>query len=673
MATISVALGSKFYSRDPGRPRVRSGADGVKYRVCGISGYTHRSGVYDPAVIRKSTAGLIHRGPDEQAIHEARFVSLGAVRLQIIDLEGGSQPFRSPDGNTVLVYNGEIYNYHELRAELAGKGHQFLSYSDTEVLLHAFLEWDTDCFRRLRGMFAAALWSERERRLVLARDRVGIKPLYFHHSGADIIFGSEIKALFAHPCVPRRLDAAALPHYLSLNYSPYPYTMLEGIEKLKPGHLLEWRDGVSGVEPFASFSFASREQWTPDSAKETLDGLLKDSVREHLASDVPVGIWLSGGVDSSALLHYAHQMASRPLKTFSIRFHGRSFDETPYIREMVDAYGTEHHELDLNPGVGLEDAIEAMAYHADEPLADAGAVPVWFLSKMTRESVKVALSGEGADELFGGYITYRADSLAGHARKVPRIVRRSTLRLLRHWPVSDDKISFEYKLKRFLEGSLLPADEAHIYWNGAFSHGQQKELLSRSNGCKVARLFEADLPCLKRGGYVRRYLAFDQRYYLVDDLLQKVDRMSMAHALEVRPPYLDHRIIEFAATLPDELRIDGRAQKVILKRLMKGKLPNSVLHRPKTGLDIPTHDWLRGPLRTLLLDTLTSRAVEESGLFRKGAVQRLIADHLDRRVNVGYHLWGLLTLFLWMNHWNVESVGDLNWEAEAMLAVPAVA
>jgi asparagine synthase (glutamine-hydrolysing) len=642
--------------------------------LCGISGYTHRRGVFDPAVIQRSTAALIHRGPDQQAVYESRLISLGAVRLQIIDLEGGAQPFHSPDGDTVLIFNGEIYNYHELRAELVGKGHQFLSHSDTEVLLHAFLEWDKNCFRRLRGMFAAAIWSERERRLVLARDRVGIKPLYFHTTGSDLIFGSEIKALFAHPAVPRRLDAAALPHYLSLNYSPYPCTMLEGIDKLKPGHLLEWRNGEVTVERFAGFSFATKTNWTADSAEETLDGLMRDSIREHLASDVPVGIWLSGGIDSSALLHYAQQTSTRPLKTFSIRFHGRSFDETSYIHEVVDRYGTEHDELDLNPSsVGLSDAIEAMAHHADEPVADAGALPIWFLSKLTSKSVKVALSGEGADELFGGYVTYRADLLASRVRRVPKLLRRSLLQLLRYWPVSDDKISFEYKMKRFLEGSLLPADEAHVYWNGTFSHDQQKDLLAHTNGDTRRRLFEADLPCLKCEGYVRRYLAFDQRCYLVDDLLQKVDRMSMAHSIEVRPPYLDHRIIEFAATLPDELRIQGRTQKVILKRLMKGKLPASVLRRPKTGLDIPTHDWLRGPLRTLLLDTLSDCAIAECGLFRAGSAQRLIRDHMERRVNVGYHLWGLLTLFLWMKHWNIQSSGDVIVEAAAMEEVQSLA
>jgi asparagine synthase (glutamine-hydrolysing) len=282
-------------------------------------------------------------------------------------------------------------------------------------------------------------------------------------------------------------------------------------------------------------------------------------------------------------------------------------------------------------------------------------VPLWFLSRLSRETATVALSGEGSDELFGGYVTYRADRLAQIARRVPKLVRTSLLGLLKYWPVSDDKISLEYKLKRFLEGSFLPPDEAHTYWNGSFSHAQQEDLLSHCNGNSVCDLFDKELPCETSSGYLTRYLTFDQRYYLTDDLLQKVDRMSMAHSLEVRPPYLDHRIIEFAATLPDELKINGRMQKVILKNLMRNKLPDSVLSRTKTGLDIPTHHWFRGPLRRLLDETLNAQAIEETGLFRAGAIRRLISDHMEGRANLGYHLWGLLILFLWMKQWKIRT------------------
>ena len=622
--------------------------------MCGITGYTHIGNAFDPIVIRAATDSLVHRGPDEQGTYESGCVSLGAVRLKIIDLTGGGQPLMTEDRDTVLVFNGEIYNHHALRAELQALGHRFSSQSDTEVVLRSFLQWDKDCFGRLRGMFAAALWKESERRLVLVRDRIGIKPLYVWRHRKDIYFGSELKSLFSHPEIPRQLDLTALQHYLALNYVPGPRTMVEGIEKLPPGHLLEWKDGRVQTEQYWKLRF-TKKRWTEKSAEETLDHLLKESVRDHLISDVPVGVWLSGGVDSSAILNYAREASTSRLKTFSICFKGKSFDEGRYIREIAAKYETEHYELDLNPSIDLSSAIEELAYYSDEPFADAGAVPVWFLSILSRKKVTVALTGEGSDELFGGYLTYRADQLASHARSIPRLLRRGLLRLLRFWPVSDEKISLEYKVKRFMEGSLLPADEAHTYWNGTFSQAEQAKLLSRRTAASVKDIFGQDLPCPVKEGHLSRYLAFDQQYYLPDDLLQKVDRMSMAHSLEVRPPFLDHRIVEFAASLPDELKVRGWRQKIILRNLMKGKLPSSILRRPKIGLDIPTHEWLRGALRPLLLDTLNRGAIEETGLFRVEGIERLLADHMNRRANLGFHLWGLLILFLWIKQWGIQT------------------
>ena len=623
--------------------------------MCGITGFTHRHGASVAERIGVATDALRHRGPDQSDTHHSDSIALGAVRLKIIDLHGGNQPFFFDDSNTALVFNGEIYNHAEIRAELEALGHSFTSRCDTEVVLRAFLQWDTECFPRLRGMFAIALWNEREQRLVLARDRVGIKPLYLYRSGTQLYFASELKSLFAHEEIPRELDLNALNYYLALNYVPAPFTLVKNIEKLAPGHWLEWQSGSIRTEPFWKPRFQHDPRWTMDSATEALDQLMKDSVREHMISDVPVGIWLSGGVDSSAVLHYARQTTSLRIKTFSIGFAGRSFDESGPAREIAERYDADHFELDLNPSLDLEDAIHNIVYYSDEPFADAGAVPLWFLSKLSRETVTVALSGEGSDELFGGYLTYRADRLAQTARRIPRLARKSLLRILKYWPVSNDKISFEYKMKRFLEGSLLPSDEAHTYWNGSFSGAQQAELLANCAENSVSDLFTKEIPCGACSGYLSRYLAFDQRYYLADDLLQKVDRMSMAHSLEVRPPYLDHRIIEFAATLPDELKIDGRKQKVILKHLMKDKLPASVLNRSKTGLDIPTHDWFRGPLRPLLEGTLNEQAVEDTGLFRPGTIQQLISDHMEGRANLGYHLWGLLILFLWIKEWKIQT------------------
>lgn len=623
--------------------------------MCGITGFTHRDGVFDRARIRAATESLIHRGPDQQGIYESEFVSLGAVRLKIIDLQAGDQPMASDDGKIVLVFNGEIYNHRELRAELESRGEKFKTHSDTEVVLRAFMRWDKDCFSRLRGMFAIAVWSQEARRLVLARDRLGIKPLYFSLRGEELYFGSELKAIFAHPEIKRELDFTGLHYYLAMNYVPCPHTLVGGIEKLAPGHLLEWQDGDVEMEAYWRLRFEPQKHKSARSAQEELDSLLRASVRDHLIADVPLGIWLSGGVDSSTILHYTRELRASQVKTFSISFAGRSFDETVYIREMAARYGTDHHELDVNPSLDLPAAIEEMAYYSDEPFADAGALPVWFLSALSRKHVTVALSGEGADELFGGYITYDADRYAAQAQSLAPTVRRGALEFLRCWPVSDDKISLEYKVKRFLEGTLLPADEAHIYWNGSFSTAQQKQLLLLGNRASVRNLFDSDLPAADENGSLNRYLAFDQHYYLPDDILQKVDRMSMAHSMEVRPPFLDHRIVEFAARLPEHMKIDGRQHKVVLKRLMRDKLPAAVLRRPKTGLDIPAHDWLRGALRTLLLDTLNAAAIDDTQIFRRERVEFFIKEHLERRANLGYHLWGLLILFLWIRHWNIQT------------------
>lgn len=577
------------------------------------------------------------------------------MRLRIIDLAGGDQPMKSEDGDTVLAFNGEIYNNTELRKELRSRGHLFQTSCDTETVLHAFLEWDTDCFSRLRGMFALAVWTESENRLVLARDRVGIKPLYIWRRGIDLYFGSELKALFAHPEMERRIDPLALHQFTSLNYVPSPRTLVEGIEKLPPGHWLEWRAGRSRTSRYWALNFRPQTHYSADAAAEELDSLLNESVREHLVADVPLGVWASGGLDSSTILHYAAAHSSTRLKTFSISFNGRSFDESEYARRVASHYGTEHYEFDLNPNVDLEGAIENLAYFSDEPGADAGALPVWFLSKMSRRHATVALSGEGADELFGGYYTYLGDKYARTLRRVPALARRIALRLARRLPVSDDKIGFDYKIQRLLEGSLLEPGDAHLFWNGTFSESQKKPLHLRNGHPPVGALLSSLPPQSAQAGYLNRYLWLDQCYYLPDDILYKCDRMSMAHALEVRPPFLDHRIVEFAARLPESFKIRHNTLKAVLRRAMRDKLPAFVLNRKKEGFDIPAHDWLRGPLRPMLLDTLTRESVEKSNLFDWNVVERLIRSHLNRRANLGYHLWGLLTLFLWMKRWGIQS------------------
>ena len=618
--------------------------------MCGIAGFTHRFHRVNANCIRNAIRALVHRGPDQQGVYESADVSLGAVRLRIIDLTGGDQPFSSEDGDVILVFNGEIYNHEELRCSLRARGRRFVSSSDTEVVLHAFREWDVDCFPLLRGMFALAIWIRSQKRLVLARDRMGIKPLYFCHAGSDLLFGSEIKAILQDPAVERQIDINALNCFLRLNYVPAPYTMVRGIEKLAPGYVMEWTDGQTRSHAYWQPPTEIRHR-TLEDAKDELDRLLRDSVREHLISDVPVGIWLSGGIDSSTIVHYASDMASRRLKTFSITFHGRSFDESRYIAAISKHYDTDHVELDLNEGLDLPSAIEQFAYYSDDPCADAGALPVWFLAQMSRRDVTVALSGEGADELFGGYITYIADRYARWLRTVPATIRARGLELLRRWPVSDEKISLEYKLKRFVHGSFMPPDDAHVFWAGTFSEDEKQRLFLKSEGHALTGLFDR----VESGPALARHLRFDRQYYLPDDILCKVDRMSMAHSLEVRPPFLDHRICEFAESLPIQLKIRGSSLKFILRELMKDKLPPAILRRSKTGFDIPAHEWLRGRLKPLLLDVLTEECVKGTGLFRWKEVESLVKDHLERRANSGYHLWGLMILFLWMKKWKIQS------------------
>ena len=541
-----------------------------------------------------------------------------------------------------------------MRRELENRGHKFRTQCDTEVLLAGFREWDTECFSKLRGMFAVALWSESQRRLVLARDRLGIKPLYYSVRGNNLYFGSELKALFFHPELPRNIDLAALSSFLSLNYVPGPSTLVDGMRKLPPGNWLEWHQGVVTTQPWWQIRMQPRT-WSEAEALEELAERLRAAVSESLVSDVPMGVWLSGGLDSSTILHFAATQNSAPLKTFSVSFNGRRFDESRWFREVADCYGTDHHELDLNEKLDLAGAFEKIIWHCDEPSADAGAVPVWFLAQMTRRHATVALSGEGMDELMAGYATYRADAYAAAMRRTPIALRRTLLWMARLLPVSNEKIGFEYKLKRFLSGSLLPPLEAHFHWNGSLEWQQKVALLGTERYYNMPNLgAHLGLKRLSRPA-LNDWLALDQKYYLPDNILTKCDRMSMAHSVEVRPPLLDHRLVEFTASLPPKMKLRGARTKVLLRDLMKAGLPPSILRKPKEGFDIPVHEWLRGALKPFLLEVLSKRNVQECGIFRPVAVEHLLREHLEGRQNLGYSLWGLMTVTQWMKTFKIQA------------------
>ena len=622
--------------------------------MCGILGYSHVAKCLPAGVLTSALEALVHRGPDHQGSFCSEQISMGATRLRILDLEGGDQPLFSPDRDVVIVFNGEIFNYHELRVQLEAEGLSFETRCDTEVVLNAFLRWGSSCFSRLRGMFAIAIWVQSESRLILARDRMGIKPLYYCLQDGEIYFGSELKCIFLHPAVRRNICLSGLNCFLSLNYVPGPLTLVEGITKLMPGHLLEWRSGRCRVRSYVPAPAAAKAPRSINAACDELDRLLTQSLKEQLVSDVPVGIWLSGGLDSSAILHYATNVNQRQLQTYSITFRGRSFDESRYIKEVSSQFGTQHSEFDLSASADLVDAIERIAYYSDEPGADAGALPLWFLAQMTSRDVTVVLTGEGADELFGGYLTYKADRYCAMARKIPAQLRKTALAFAMHLPVSDEKISFEYKVKRFLQGSLLSPELAHVFWNGTFSEAEKRRLFLFADSGPLATV----LAGMGDGCGLQRYLDFDQRYYLPDDILYKVDRISMAHSLEVRPPFLDPRIVDFAASLPEHFKLRGSSSKHVLRRLMKDKLPRAVLRRSKIGFDVPIHEWLRGVLRPLLLDTLSQEAVSATRLFHWPAVKQQISAHLERKANLGYHLWGLMILLIWMKQWKIELASE---------------
>ncbi len=625
--------------------------------MCGIAGFTHKGDAAEPGIARTLINLLVHRGPDQQGAWESADVCLCAVRLKVIDLDGGDQPIVSPESGTVICFNGEIFNHRELRRELERLGCRFDSDCDTEVVLRAFETWDVAAFARLRGMFAVALWQPHRRRLVVARDRMGIKPVYIARRGENLYFASELKAILAHPEIERRLDPAGLASFLTRNFIAGQESMVEGIEKLAPGSWISWEDGRVESGLYWTLRF-DPSPCSLEEATEQLDGLIRDAVREQMVADVPLGVWSSGGLDSTTILHYASQESSRQLKTFSIGFRGRHCDESPYFRRAAEVYGTDHHELNLDANLDLSDAIEELPYFADEPSADAGALPIWYLSKLTRGECTVALSGEGADELFGGYNTYLADRYAQWLRRVPRPLRAAGGWMARQVPVSDRKIGLDYKLVRMLEGSLLPADEAHAFWNGTFT---RKDLASLTtlNGAL------SGLPRgpVGSGADLNRFLWTDQLTYLPNDILNKTDRMSMAHSLEVRPPFLDHRIVEFAAGLQLDHKIRGTQLKRVLRTLMGRRLPPLLLRRKKEGLDIPIHAWFRTTLRPLLLDTLNERTIEETGVLDWCYVESVLDAHLRRQANLGYHLWGLLALVLWMKRWNVR------WTAEPIKAV----
>src|SRR3954470_2564351 len=613
--------------------------------MCGICGIASTRGAVDPDRLRRMSHTLYHRGPDSDGAHLDGAVGIAARRLAIIDLTGGDQPIANEDGSLVVVQNGEIYNYRELMQELERAGHRFRTRCDTEVLVHGYEQWGPALWERLRGMFAVAAWDARERRLVLGRDRFGIKPLYYRDIGGELSFASELDAL------PRgEIDLDALEGFLAFNVVPAPLSIFDDTRKLLPGHVLTWHDGTTTIERYARTGpQAARHGEDEAELVEECRARLRDSVRAHLVADVPVGVLLSGGVDSGALTALAAEESSGAVRTFSIGFEDASFDELDGARAVAQRYGTVHRELTLRPDAAL--LLPALAAAFDEPFADSSALPTYLVSKLAAEDVKVALSGEGGDELFGGYYTYVAHLLA--ERFGPLAARLRPLAEL--LPTSTKKVSLDYRLKQFTRAAGAPPLERHHLYKEIFSPAVRAELTGRRSEFDPLNRYRDRFAETEGHELVTRLQDVDFGLYLVDDLLTKTDRASMAWSLEARVPFMDTVVANFAFSLPVRHKVRGLSKKRLLRKAVEPLLPDQVVHGRKRGFSIPAAAWLRGELVPFARETLSRATLERQGFFRPEAVQRVLDAHVAGREDLSRQLWGLLAFTLWHER-HVEGV-----------------
>lgn len=621
--------------------------------MCGIVGYLNLDGsALDPQepFIRGMCDSIEHRGPDEDGSTIVGPVALGMTRLSIIDLSTGQQPIPNEDKTIWIVFNGEIYNFHELQELVVSKGHTLATRSDTEVIVHLYEEYGLDCLRYLEGMFAFAIWDSTKERLVLARDRMGEKPLHYGVFDGKLIFGSELKGLLAHPVAKahQELDLLALQKYLAMEYVPAPSSIFKGIEKLMPAHYLVVERGQLKTDCYWEPG-ANEQKWDEDEAKERLVALLRKSIELRLIADVPLGVFLSGGIDSSAIAAFASQMSKGKLQTFSVGFRDSSFDESEHAQLVAEHLGTEHHIAWFTPDLAEETLTELWDY-LDEPLADASIVPTFFLSKMTKRSVKVALAGEGGDELFGGYPTYTAHRLAKIWTSVPAIFRRNLLEpAIRSLPVSHNNLSFDYKAKRFISAADQPAIARHLQWMGSFPLAEHSRLM-RTGLATLTREDELYKPhfAIQHDDVVSHIMRFDLNTYLPDDLLVKSDRASMAASLEVRLPFLAFPLVEYALSLPSSLKVRGFKTKYLLKKAVTPYLPESIIKRPKKGFGIPVAKWLRSDFKPLVDELLSKSFIENQGLFDYAYVNEMLTQHQNGQIDRRKELW---TLFMFQWWW----------------------
>lgn len=639
--------------------------------MCGIVGYLNLNGEPlrpEQDFLPPMVASIAHRGPDEVGMRIMGPVALGMTRLAIIDLKTGQQPITNEDGTIWIVFNGEIYNFHELKNKLAVSGHKLATNSDTETIVHLYEDFGPACLNYLEGMFSLAIWDEPRKRLFIARDRMGEKPLHWTVSNGKFIFGSEVKGILAHPDAKKELNESALQQYLALEYVPAPNSIFKGINKLMPSHYLIVEDGAVKVQSYwqpAPKSTARNEA----EASQELISLLDRSVELRLISDVPLGVFLSGGIDSSTIAAMAVNKVSGPLKTFSIGFSDASFDESEHARTVAEYLGTQHECVEFSPDLALSTMSELWNV-LDEPIADASIIPTYFLSKMTRRRVTVALAGEGGDELFGGYPTYQAHQWAKLWNYLPRTLRKNVIDpALNSLPVSLNNLSLDYKVKRFISAVDEPPISRHLRWMGSIpvpEHGQL--LLNGGNGSSHKHLLTEEqlfdchgltrilMPEMNStSDVVETIMRFDMATYLPDDLLVKSDRASMAASLEVRLPFLAFPLVEFALSLPSHFKIKGSVTKYLLRKVAANYLPDRIVRRPKKGFGIPVGKWLKDEFKPVVDELLTESFIRRQSLFNWTYIDRLLQEHYQGKADRRKELWTLLMFQWWWRKFFMSS------------------
>jgi len=630
--------------------------------MCGICGQINReySHPVDLADIKRMCDAIVHRGPDDEGQHVRDNVGLGMRRLSIIDLTTGSQPIYNEDGSIVIVFNGEIYNHNELRRELIAKGHIFKTKADTEAIVHAYEEYGVDCPTKLNGMFAFAIWDSRKKQLFLARDRIGIKPLYYYVDKNRIVFGSELKSILQIRDVPRSVNPKALDNFLTFEYIASPLSIFEKIYKLPPAHWLLYRDGQVRIEKYWQLQYRASSKTEDELAEEFLY-LFQDAVKLRLMSDVPLGSFLSGGLDSSSIVAMMRRSAPNSVKTFSIGFDDATYNELPYARTIANYFKTEHHEEFITPNV--VSLTEKIFHQLDEPFGDFSVFPTYLVSQMARKHVTVVLSGDGGDELFAGYDTYIADRIARQYQKLPGFLRNGFINpIVNLLPPTDKKKGLINRARRFVEGTKLPAHLQHVRWMIFLQEAEKNWLYSQDLKSALSdhnpyAFIEEKFASLASNDPLDQQEYVDITTYLVDDILVKVDRMSMAVSLEARVPFLDHRFVEFAASVPPEMRLRGKRTKYLLKKAMTGILPDSIINRGKEGFSIPIKNWMKKELKPMMIEALSESSLKKTGFFQPSYVKKLIKEHLDGKENHSHRLWALMMFQMWHEVYMGENVG----------------